>query len=253
MCCTQRFERTALMLGQGGIDALRSSFVVVAGLGAVGGYAAEALARAGVGRLRLVDFDKICSTNINRQIYALQSTLGRQKTAVAAERISDINPDCRIDALDCFIHTDTLPQVLEGEPDIVIDAIDSLNPKVELLISLQERQIAGISSMGAALRDDASMIRYGLLKDVQYCPLASMLRKRLRRRQASLDVPCVYSIQKPLKQAAQPPEANQNIMRGNLRGRNRNLLGSLPTITAIFGFTIANQVIKIIISKRGIK
>ena len=235
------------------METLGNSFVVVAGLGAVGGYAAEALARAGVGRLRLVDFDKICPTNINRQIFALQSTIGRQKTEVAAERLAQINPDCKIETVNCFIHTDTMPQVLADKPDIVIDAIDSLNPKVELITALQEYDIMGISSMGAALRDDTTLIRYGLLKDVHYCPLAAALRKRLRRRNMSIDVPCVYSLQRPIKQASVPPTESvedTNVVRGKLWGRQRNILGSLPTITAIFGLTIANETIKYLVNNK---
>ena len=239
------------MLGDSGTKSLNESFVVVAGLGAVGGYAVEALARAGVGRMRLVDFDVVCPTNINRQIYALESTIGRKKTELAAERVRQINPECKVELLDSFIHTDTMDAVLSGQPDIVIDAIDSLTPKVELIIALKERAIPSVSSMGAALRDDPSLIRSGLLKKVNYCPLAAAIRKRLRRRGVSLDVRCVYSIQQPIRQAlAGPQSTDENIMRGHLRGRPRKTLGSLPTITAIFGMTIANDVIKMLIDMK---
>lgn len=238
--------RTELMLGAEGMKALSESLVVVAGLGAVGGYAVEALARAGVGRLRLIDYDTVCETNINRQIYALHSTIGEKKIKLAAERVAQINPNCQVETLDCFVHSDTIDQVLAGEPDMVIDAIDSLNPKVELLLALIEREIPSISSMGAALRDDPSLIRYGLLKKVEYCPLAAAIRKRLRRRNVSLSIPCVYSLQPALRQAQGEPEGENKFIRGKSRGRQRKILGSLPTITAIFGMTIANEVIKIL-------
>lgn len=233
------------MLGNRGLTKLRKSFVMIAGLGAVGGYVVEALARAGVGRIRVVDFDVVSESNINRQLYALDNTLGMKKTQVAAERVRLINPNCRIEPLDCFIHTDTLAEVLAGNPDLVIDAIDALNPKVELLTAVSQQNIPSISSMGAALRDDFTKIKYGMLGEVHYCPLAAMLRKRLRRRGLSLDLPCVYSTQPPLRQAvAAPPQTPSNIPRGDNRGRERNILGSLPTITAIFGLVIANQAIK---------
>jgi tRNA A37 threonylcarbamoyladenosine dehydratase len=250
MIDNDRFRRLRLMVGDSGLDALAGSFVVVAGLGAVGGYAVEALARAAVGRLRLIDFDVVCVTNINRQIYALQSTIGIKKTQLAAQRVREINPKCQVETLDCFIHTDTMEQVLAGKPDLIIDAIDSLAPKVELISAIKQRGMLSISSMGAALRDDPSQIRYGQLEDVQYCPLAAMLRKRLRRRDISLDVPCVYSLQPAIKSAlACPTGENTNIPRGEIRGRERKILGSMPTIPAIFGLTIANQAIKMLTEK----
>jgi tRNA A37 threonylcarbamoyladenosine dehydratase len=238
------------MLGDEAMESLAGSFVVIAGLGAVGGYAVEALARAGVGRLRLVDFDVVCPTNINRQIFALQSTVGKKKTEIAAGRVKDINPFCRVETLDCFIHSDTIDKVLADGPDLVIDAIDALAPKVELICALKERNISGISSMGAALRDDPTLIRYGILSKVNYCPLAAAIRKRLRRREVPLDVRCVYSVQPPIRQAQAPPASTEdNVLHGGRRGRPRNTLGSLPTITAIFGLTIANEAIKILVNR----
>jgi tRNA A37 threonylcarbamoyladenosine dehydratase len=240
----ERFKRTALLLGEEAFSRLQDSFVVVCGLGAVGSYAAEALARSGVGRLRLVDFDKISPSNINRQLYALTETVGRLKCDVAEERIHGINPACKIEKKPLFIHTDTLDEILEGEPDFVIDAIDSLNPKVELIAALQERGIAFISSMGAALKTDTSCIKIGPIKKVTYCPLAAMLRKRLRRRNLSLDFPCVYSNEKVSKYALASPDTENAVLRGNIQGRERNILGSLPTITGIFGLTVSNYALK---------
>jgi tRNA A37 threonylcarbamoyladenosine dehydratase len=188
----ERFSRIKRMVGPAGMQRLESAFVAIIGLGAVGSYAVEGLARAGVGRLRLVDFDVVRPSNINRQLHALTSTLGMPKTAVARRRVLDINPACRVEALPCFVHTDTLAQVLAGGPVVVVDAIDSLTPKVELLAALQSRGIPVVSSMGAAWRTDPAMVRVGPLSLITTCPLATKVRKRLKSRGLSTDLPCVY-------------------------------------------------------------
>lgn len=136
---SERFRRIELMLGAEASGHLRNSFVLVAGLGAVGSYAVEGLARAGVGRFRLIDFDRVCPSNINRQLYALESTIGRLKCEVARERILDINPECEVEAISGFIDADSLVEYLADSPDIVIDAIDSLNPKTELISAVRTR------------------------------------------------------------------------------------------------------------------
>jgi len=148
----ERFSRIERMIGGDGLRRLEKAFVVVVGLGAVGSYAVEGLARAGIGRLRLVDFDVIRPSNINRQLCALDSTVGMAKVEVARRRVNDINPACQVDVRRCFVHCDTMDQVLAGPPDLVVDAIDSLGPKVELLAAMQERRIPVVSSMGAACR-----------------------------------------------------------------------------------------------------
>ena len=243
----ERFKRSELLLGKAGLEKLHNSFVVVCGLGAVGSYAAEGIARAGVGRIRLVDFDKVSESNINRQLYALSSTIGRHKTDIAAERIKDINPNCTIENKTIFIHTDTMSEVLEGNPDFVIDAIDSLGPKIELIAALQANKINFVSSMGAALKTDPSLIKIGKIQDVTYCPLAAIMRKRLRRRQLSLMFPCVYSSQKTDRTALAAPESENELLRGNVQGRQRNILGSLPTVTGIFGLFCANYAIETLV------
>ncbi|MDD3865967.1 MAG: ThiF family adenylyltransferase, partial [Candidatus Izemoplasmatales bacterium] len=141
-----------MLLGEPAMQCLGDSHVVVVGLGAVGGYALEGLARAGVGNLRLVDFDVVSPTNINRQLLALDSTIGQPKVELAAARVKDINPDCNVEPMRTFLHTDTLDEILAGRIDMVIDAIDALLPKVELIAACVERKIPIISSMGAALR-----------------------------------------------------------------------------------------------------
>ena len=238
MSISPRLMRTGLLLGEQGIEALQQATVMVAGVGAVGGYALEAVARAGVGHLILVDFDVFDETNINRQILALGSTVGRKKIEVAKGRVLDINPHCEVEVREVFINNDTLPALLDEKVDFVIDAIDSLNSKCCLIEALLARGIPFISSMGAALRTDTSFIKLGTLDKTKNCGLAKHLRQRLRRRGADIKkVRCVYSDEPADERRKQAVVVNVN-------PEERNVLGSLPTITAIFGLMMANEVIK---------
>jgi tRNA A37 threonylcarbamoyladenosine dehydratase len=243
-----RFIRLRTFLGDEGFQRLQRAFVTVIGLGAVGGYATEALTRAGIGRLRLVDFDRIRPSNFNRQILALECNLGKLKTEMAQERIHQINPDCQVEVLNLFVHTDTLNQVLAGPPDLVVDAIDGLNPKVVLLAELSRRRIPVISSMGAALRRDPTLVRVGPLSKTKECPLARRLRKRLRGLDIDLDsILCVHSME-PMDDRAYAAMGDQeNDDDTEVRGRLRRPMGSLPTLTGIFGLTCAHAAIQILI------
>lgn len=242
MLNSRRFMRTGLLLGEEGLRRLHEASVMVVGLGAVGGYALEGLARAGVGRLILVDFDTFDETNINRQILALTSTIGKKKTDVAAQRVKEINPDCVVETKDVFVNTDTIEDLLREPVDFVVDAIDALNPKCCLMQTLQEKGIPFISSMGAALKSDPSFIRLGALGKTKNCGLAKFIRKRLKKRGVDINkITCVSS-----EEQVNLPETAIMESEDKTResGRIRNTLGSLPTITAIFGLTIANAVIK---------
>lgn len=232
-----------MLLGDEAFQRLQASHVAVVGLGAVGGYALEALARSGIGRLTVVDFDIVQPTNINRQIFALESTLGTPKAAAAARRIGDINPDCQVEPLELFVDEQTVQEIFDRSPEVVIDAIDSLNPKVQLLRSCHQRGVQVFSSMGAALRTDPLAVRVGDLAESNHCPLAKRIRKRLRRDGIVSGIICVYSTEKVVFDYGQDIESAQ-VETGTDRGRSRNTLGSLPTITAIFGLVLANEVIK---------
>jgi tRNA A37 threonylcarbamoyladenosine dehydratase len=233
----EQFTRTKLILGEEKFKKLHKSRVTVLGLGAVGGYVVEGLARAGVSHLRLVDFDTVKPSNLNRQILALHSTVGQAKAELAKTRVLDINPKCNVEVLPVFISEEEMPQILDNGPDLVIDAIDSLNPKVQALFELHRRGIPCIASMGAALRTDPFAIKYGDLFHVRSCPLAKAVRGRLRRRGITEGIYCVYSheICKRGKGIALPEEHDPVC-----RGRTRNTIGSLPTIPALFGLTIAH-------------
>lgn len=245
----ERFIRTRKLLGEEGFEKLQASCVTVVGLGAVGGYVVEGLVRAGVGNLRIVDFDVVEKSNINRQLLALESTLQRPKVEVARERIMAINPGCHVEALQLFAAEESLEQLLSPSPDLLIDAIDSLNPKTQLLHGAYVRGIPTISSMGAALRTDPSLIRSGDLFTTSNCPLAKHLRKRLRRRGVGEGIMTVYSTEKADFAYEQPPEEEAPATVWSDRGRKRNILGSLPTITGIFGLTIANMAIMLLRQK----
>ena len=235
-----RLTRTRMLLGDEGITRLQRAKVMLIGLGAVGGYALEALARSGIGHLILVDFDTFDETNINRQILALSSTVGRLKTEVARERVLEINPDCRVETRNIFVNAETIPGLLKEPVDFVIDAIDALNPKCCLMEELYRRGIPFISSMGAALKSDPAFIKCGQLSASKNCGLAKFIRKRLRRRGLEISrIQCVYSEE----QVGLPETALCETAAENENGRVRHILGSLPTITAIFGLTIANYVI----------
>ena len=239
----ERFTRTRCFVGDKNFERLTQSMVTIVGLGAVGGYAAEGLARAGVGRLRIVDFDTIQLSNINRQILALDSTIGLAKVEAARERIRLINPKCRVEALQIFAADETLDTILAPQPDILIDAIDSLNPKIQLLAGAHKRGIRTFSSMGAALRTDPSKIKTGDIMSSNHCPLAKHVRNRLRRQGIAGGIQCVYSTE-PVEFSYQgPEETDQPATLYESRGRKRNVLGSLPTITGIFGLILANEVL----------
>lgn len=245
----ERFARIERLVGPDGLQRLHQAQVTVVGLGAVGSYAVEALARAGVGHLRLVDFDVVRPSNINRQLYALESTLGQPKTELARKRVLDINPNCQVEVLSCFAHVETLDAILAGPPDVLIDAIDSLNPKLELLTEASNRDIKTVSSMGAALRTDPQMIRVSPLSKTRNCPLAKMIRKRLRKREVPLDFLCVHSLQ---TRDDWPDEAVDREGQAQAddtleRGRRRRALGSLPTMTGIFGLTVANVTLELLL------
>lgn len=234
-----RFIRTTALLGNEAMDKIRASTVMIVGLGAVGGYALEAMVRSGVGNLILVDFDEFDETNINRQILALSSTIGRKKTQVALERVKQINPDCNVTVKDIFVDENNIDTLLSLNPDFVVDAIDSIRPKCFLIKELIKRNIQFISSMGAALKTDTSCIKTAKLNQTKNCSMARSVRQTLKKLDVDIScVNCVFSDE----QIILPDTAITLMNKGQ-----KNILGSLPTITAIFGIVMANYVIKALI------
>lgn len=236
-------QRTELLLGGAAVNRLRKSRVVVAGLGAVGSYAVEALARSGVTRLRLADRDCVHPSNINRQLYALHSTVGMAKTELAAARVRDIDPRAEAEAWEIDLDEHTIPALLDPRPDLLIDAIDSLQAKVTLLHLASMSGIPVISSMGAATRLDPSCIHVGALEDSHTCPLARLLRKHLRRRGPIRGIRCVYSSE-PGRKAFMEAEADP-LLHG--RSRPRHVMGSVSYMTGIFGLRVAGEALRMLL------
>lgn len=228
----ERFSRLGILIGEAACERLRSAKILVCGLGAVGGMAVEILARCGVGSFVLADCDCFEISNINRQICALESTLGKPKVEVQKARILDINPKACVNTFHGFIDEGTIPQLLAEKPDIVVDAIDSISSKVSLIKGAILSDIKIVSSMGAARRRDAGLIKTASLKKSHGCPMASEVRKRLRAQGVDLSAcECVFSDEQPSKDSHFTGEASAKI------------LGSSPVITAIFGVRLADLAI----------
>lgn len=218
-----RLHRISLLLGKDAIDKLKQSTVMVVGCGAVGSFAIEALARSGVGHLILIDFDKIEESNINRQLFALDSTVNCPKVEVAKQRIHDINPDIIVDVFNVFFDDNTK---LDIKPDFVIDAIDSVQSKIALYKWCNDKHIPFISSMGAARKTDITKIKIDKISKTTVCPLAAKIRRIVR--DMNLDnFPVVYSTENAT------PQING--------GRE---FGSIITVTGTFGLMLADFVIK---------
>jgi tRNA A37 threonylcarbamoyladenosine dehydratase len=238
------YSRTELLLGEAALERLRAARVTVFGLGGVGSFAVEALARAGVGHLRLVDHDVVGPSNLNRQLFALRSTLGQPKVAVAATRVLDINPDCDVEPCQTFVHTDTLPDLLTPRPDVMIDAIDSMTCKVALMRTAHEQGIPIITAMGAGGRTDSSQLQVGDLSETRLCPLAARVRKELRKVGITQGIRCVYSLEPAdNKRPANPVDIEPH--RGP--GRQRRPVGTISYMPAIVGLMVAEEVLRLLL------
>ncbi len=229
-------DRTRLLIGEEGIARLKDTFAVVCGVGAVGGYALEGLVRAGIGHIRVVDADVFSDSNLNRQILATVDTIGRKKAEVAAERARSINPDIVVETMCEFVSADSVDRILSGDPDFVVDAIDTVEHKCALLRAVSERKLKTFSSMGAALHFETQSIHVATLKKTKVCPLAASVRSRLR----DVDTSCITCVYSEEKLEIRPDERDEH---------GKSILGSLPTVPAVFGMTLANEAIRYIIEK----
>ena len=193
------YDRTRMLIGQQGLDQLQQSHELLAGIGGVGSFAAEALARAGVGTLTFIDSDVVDPTNINRQIHATQATIGQSKVQVMAERIAAINPDIQVHLRQAFLLADNTDAVLDGQTyDYIIDAVDTVTAKLALIQYGRSRNIPVISSMGTANKLDATKFEITDISKTHTCPLARVMRKELRDRGIASGVEVLYSTAKPV-------------------------------------------------------
>lgn len=242
------FSRTQLLLGRQALQKLKDSHVAVFGVGGVGGYAVEVLARSGVGSITVVDNDRVEITNINRQIIALHSTIGQLKVDVIARRIADINPDCNVTALHTFYLPSNADEINLSAYDYVVDCIDTVAAKLELIRRCHELHVPIISSMGAANKMDATAFRVADINQTQIDPLAKVIRKKLRKLGIeSLKV--VFSEETPLPYAEgeTPPLAqNDEQTEGN---RKRMIPASNAFVPAAAGLIIGGEVVKDIIKR----
>ncbi len=226
-------ERTALLLGEDAMERLSRSHVAVVGLGGVGGAAAEMLARAGVGTLTLIDSDTVSDTNRNRQLCALSSTVGAFKTEVVSARLRDINPDIRLHLLREFLCEENVAALLPPTLDYVVDAIDTLSPKIALIQHCLKAGIPLVSSMGSGAKRDATAVRIADISRTRQCPLAHMLRKRLHKLGIREGFKAVYSEEVPLESAVVMEE-----------GRNKKSnVGTLSYLPTVFGCVCAQAVL----------
>ena len=223
-------QRTRLLLGEEKMERLQQAHVLVVGLGGVGAYAAEMICRAGVGRMTIVDADTVQPTNINRQLPALHSTMGREKAEVLAARFKDINPDIQLTVLPVFLKDDNIPELLDAARyDFIVDAIDTLAPKCYLIAEALKRHIKIVSSMGAGAKSDITQIRFADIWDTYHCGLSKAVRKRLQK------LPVVFSTEQADPKAVLLTEDEQN---------KKSTCGTVSYMPAVFGCYLAEYVIK---------
>jgi tRNA A37 threonylcarbamoyladenosine dehydratase len=260
----RRFDRAARLFSEPGLHKLMGSRVLIIGVGGVGSFTAEALARSGVGEIALVDFDRVCVTNTNRQLHAMQGTIGKRKVDVMAERLRLIHPTGTFEPVAQFYSAENREQVLTGKIDFVVDAIDNLSAKADLLASCLQRKIPVVSSMGAAARMDPTMVQVGDLSVTYNDAFASALRKLLRQvhgldfdRERPLGIPAVFS-----PEAVTPPSVPSYdegvgfrcVCPGGRNGlhdcdRRARIDGTASFVTGAFGLAAASVVVRALVEK----
>ena len=243
-----QFSRTELLLGKEGMERLKNARVAVFGVGGVGGYVCEALVRSGVGSFDLIDDDKVCLTNLNRQIIATRSTVGKYKVDVMKERMLDINPDVQVETYKCFFLPENADDFPFAEYDYVVDAVDTVTAKIELVMKCQSMGVPIISSMGAGNKLDASAFQVADIYKTKMCPLAKVMRRELKKRGVK-KLKVVYSEEKPTKPIEDmaiscrthcicPPGSAHKCT------ERRDIPGSVAFVPSVAGLIVAGEVVK---------
>lgn len=248
-----QFSRTELLLGKEAMEKLKNAKVAVFGIGGVGGYVCEALVRSGVGAFDLIDDDKVCLTNLNRQIIATRKTIGKYKTDVMKDRILEINPDARVEVHKCFFLPENADEFPFEEYDYIVDAVDTVTAKISLVMKAQEMNVPIISSMGAGNKLDASQFRVTDIYKTKVCPLAKVMRRELKKRGVK-KLKVVYSEEQPTRPVEDmaiscrtncicPPGAAHKCT------KRRDIPGSVAFVPSVAGLIIAGEVVKDLAAK----
>ena len=243
-----QFSRTELLLGKEAMERLSNARVAVFGIGGVGGYVCEALVRSGIGTFDLIDDDKVCLTNLNRQIIATRKTVGKYKTEVMKERILDINPKAVVNIHNCFFLPENADEFPFEKYDYVVDAVDTVTAKIGIIMKAKEKNVPVISSMGAGNKLDASMFRVADIYKTKVCPLAKVMRRELKKRGVK-KLKVVYSEELPTRPLEDmsiscrnhcicPPGAQHKCT------ERRDIPGSVAFVPSVAGLIIAGEVIK---------
>ncbi|WOC39557.1 tRNA threonylcarbamoyladenosine dehydratase [Polaribacter sp. HL-MS24] len=233
-------ERTELLVEKAGVEKLKKAHILVVGLGGVGSYAAEFIARSGVGKMTLVDGDVFDETNINRQLTALKSTVGLSKATVLSERLKDINPEIEIRVVEAFLSPESAYEIVSKEFDYVLDCIDSITPKINLIVAARRKKVKIISSMGAGGKLDATKICVKDISKTKQCTMARVVRKRLKERKVDKGVKAVYSEEIQLSTSVQKTDGT------NFK---KSYYGTISFLPAAFGLQAAAHVINYLLKK----
>ena len=233
-------ERAELLFKKEGLEKLKNAHVLVVGMGGVGSFAAEFIARAGVGSMTIVDGDVVDITNINRQLPALHSTVDKAKVDIVGDRLMDINPELKLTRIKEFLSPERAYELVTKEYDYVLDCIDSITPKLNLILSARRKKVKIVSNMGAGGKYEAAKVKVADISKTEYCPLAKNIRKRLRKEGVSRGVKVVFSTE-------MPDETSVKVTDG--KNYKKSFYGTNSWMPALFGLHAAEAVVKYIINK----
>ncbi|MCR5702739.1 MAG: tRNA threonylcarbamoyladenosine dehydratase [Lachnospiraceae bacterium] len=234
-----QFSRTRLLLGADAMESLHSKKVAVFGIGGVGGYVCEALVRSGIGAFDLIDADTVSLTNLNRQIIATRKTIGKYKTEVMRDRMLDINPDVKVEIHNCFFLPENADDFHFSEYDYIVDAVDTVTAKIELIMRAEKAVVPIISAMGAGNKLDASRFKVADIYDTEVCPLARVMRRELKKRNIK-KLKVVYSDEQPIR----PLEGIPTDCNEDNNTRRKDVPGSTAFVPAVAGLLIAGEIVK---------